>query len=112
MWPRRFPFFRRRQTPAPEKPLRDELLSVERLDERAKSLAGQFTIAFPTRRTRCAYPRLVDNARVLRATYDALADDVAMTRRKMLEWQTRARQPHQTRIASRASQRRRTLRRH
>ena len=34
----------RRPPGALEKPFRDELLSVERLDERARSLAGRFTV--------------------------------------------------------------------
>ena len=65
-----------RRTPAPEKPLRDELLSVERLEERAKSLAARFTVASPERRAKRLKPRLRDNARLLRAAYEALADDV------------------------------------
>src|SRR5580693_62441 len=67
--------WRRHQTP-PDKPLRDELLSIERLEERAKSLAGQLTIAPFARRDRCVLPRLADNARRLRAAYDTLAGDV------------------------------------
>ena len=65
-----------RRAPLPEKPLRDELLSVERLEERAKSLAARFTVANPSRRTKRLRPRLRDNARVLHATYAVLADDV------------------------------------
>jgi cyclic beta-1,2-glucan synthetase len=60
----------------PEKPLRDELLSIERLEERAKSLAARFTVAPASRRARRLFPRLGDNARVLRAAYATLADDV------------------------------------
>jgi cyclic beta-1,2-glucan synthetase len=66
-----------RSKPAPvEKPLRDELLSVERLEERAKSLAARFTVASPERRLKRLRPRLRDNARLLRSAYEALADDV------------------------------------
>ena len=61
---------------APEKPLRDELLSVERLEERARSLAGRFTVAPTSRRAKRPFPRLSDNARVLREAYATLADDV------------------------------------
>jgi cyclic beta-1,2-glucan synthetase len=60
-----------------EKPLRDELLSVERLEERALALAGAFTIdPNPRRRSRNIFPRFHDNARVLGEAYRMLADDV------------------------------------
>ena len=68
--------FRRARASLPEKPLRDELLSIERLEERAKSLAARFTVAPASRRARRLFPRLGDNARVLRAAYATLADDV------------------------------------
>jgi len=71
----RFRPLRRTPTP-PEKPLRDELLSVERLDERGKSLAARFTVASPEQRSKRLKPRLRDNARLLRSAYEALADDV------------------------------------
>ena len=61
-----------------EKPLRDELLSIERLEERAKALAARFTLdpnAAP-RRARNVFPRFDDNARVLREAYLTMADDV------------------------------------
>src|SRR5512142_2421048 len=59
-----------------ERPLRDELLSVERLEERARALAGRFT-ADPSRRAaRSVFPRFDDNVRVLREAYRALGDDV------------------------------------
>ena len=60
-----------------EKPFRDELLSIERLEERAKALAARFTVD-PTRGARRAtsFPRLDENARVLREAYRTLADDV------------------------------------
>src|SRR4029079_12535849 len=60
-----------------EKPFRDELLSVERLEERALALAASFTIdPKPRRRARNIFPRFDDNARVLAAAYRSLADDV------------------------------------
>ncbi len=60
-----------------EKPLRDELLSIERLEERARGLAARFTIdPNPRRQARNVLPRLEDNARVLREAYITLADDV------------------------------------
>src|SRR5512142_2690060 len=52
----------RRAAPgSPERPLRDELLSVERLEERARSLAARFT-ADPSRRAaRSVFPRFADD---------------------------------------------------
>ena len=69
--------FRENAAPAEESPLRDELLSVERLEERAKALAARFTLD-PSRRraARSVFPRFDDNARVLREAYRTLADDV------------------------------------
>ena len=61
---------------APERPLRDELLSVERLDERARSLAARFTVDPSRRASRSVFPRFDDNVRVLRVAYRTLADDV------------------------------------
>ena len=66
----------RRSSPA-EKPLRDELLSIERLEERALALAASFTIdPNQRRRARNIFPRFEDNVRVLRGAYRTLADDV------------------------------------
>ncbi|HEY7685034.1 MAG TPA: glucoamylase family protein [Gemmatimonadales bacterium] len=63
--------------PPAEKPLRGELLSIERLEERAKALAASFTLARDSRRTaRPFFSRLDDNARVLREAYRVLAEDV------------------------------------
>jgi cyclic beta-1,2-glucan synthetase len=61
---------------APEKPFRDELLSVERLDERARSLAARFTVDPSGRAARSVFPRFDDNVRVLREAYRTLAGDV------------------------------------
>src|ERR1700730_3165655 len=65
------------KVPSSEKPFRDELLSIERLEERALALAASFTID-PNRRRRARniFPRFDDNARVLRDAYRTLADDV------------------------------------
>ncbi len=60
----------------PERPFRDELLSVERLDERARSLAARFTVDPSGRAARSVFPRFDDNVRVLREAYRTLADDV------------------------------------
>src|SRR5213594_2491545 len=63
--------------PEAEKPLRAELLSIERLEERARALAASFTLARdPRRKARPFFSRLEDNARVLRKAYRVLADDV------------------------------------
>src|SRR6266568_4791259 len=60
----------------PEKPFRDQLLSVERLDERARSLAARFTVDPSGRKARSVFPRFDDNVRVLREAYRALAGAV------------------------------------
>jgi cyclic beta-1,2-glucan synthetase len=68
---------RSRPPPAAEKPLRDELLSIERLEERAKALAARFTLdPNPRHPARNVLPRLDDNARVLRRAYVTMAEDV------------------------------------
>ena len=62
---------------APPRPLRDELLSIERLEERARALAARFTLdPNPRRIARNLLPRFDDNAHFLRAAYLTLADDV------------------------------------
>jgi cyclic beta-1,2-glucan glucanotransferase len=67
----------RRRRPRALRPFRDELLSIERLEERAKALAARFTLD-PTagRSTGNALPRLADNARALQGAYRIMADDV------------------------------------
>jgi cyclic beta-1,2-glucan synthetase len=60
-----------------DKPLRDELLSIERLEERARSLAARFTVDPGSRRVaRSVFPRFDENARVVHDAYRALGDDV------------------------------------
>jgi hypothetical protein len=60
----------RRLGTSAEKPFRDELLSVERLEERAKALAARFTLdPSPRRWARHGFPRLDDNARALQEAY-------------------------------------------
>ena len=62
---------------AAERPLRDALLSIEGLEERALGLAAKFSIdPNPRRRARDTFPRFKDNVRVLRGAYRTLADDV------------------------------------
>ncbi|MBI2834981.1 MAG: carbohydrate-binding protein, partial [Acidobacteria bacterium] len=66
-----------RSRPRADKPLRDELLSIERLEERAKALAARFTVdPSPRRLSRSVFPRFEENARVLSEAYRTLADDV------------------------------------
>ena len=70
--------FRRRSRPPTDEPIRGELLSLEGLEERAKSLAGTFTLARdPKAGKHEVLPRLEENLRVLRAAYRSLADDAA-----------------------------------
>jgi cyclic beta-1,2-glucan synthetase len=69
-------FGRTRGAPVPERPFRDELLSVERLDERARSLAARFTVDPSRRAARSVFPRFDDNVRLLREAYRTLAGDV------------------------------------
>ena len=66
-----------RPPPGSAKPLRDELLSIERLEERARALAARFTLdPNPRRASRNVLPRFDDNARALRRAYLVMADDV------------------------------------
>jgi cyclic beta-1,2-glucan glucanotransferase len=72
-----FGLFWKGTPPAPEAPLRDELLSIERLEERARALAARFTLdPNPARASRNVLPRFEDNARVLRQAYLVMAEDV------------------------------------
>ncbi len=67
----------KRAPPEAERPLRDELLSIERLEERARALAARFTLdPNPGRASRNVLPRFEDNARVLRGAYLVMAEDV------------------------------------
>ena len=61
---------------AADRPFREELLSTERLEERAASLAAHFTLDPRRDRVRNIFPRFHDNARRLRHAYRILADDV------------------------------------
>jgi cyclic beta-1,2-glucan synthetase len=71
----------RRLRPRPaarhDRPFRDQLLSIERLEERALALGASFTVdPSPRRRGRNIFPRFDDNARALREAYRVLAHDV------------------------------------
>ncbi len=68
---------RRRRARVPERPLRDELLSIERLEERAKALAARLVVDPTLRRSRRdVFPRFAENAKVLREAYLSMAEDV------------------------------------
>ncbi len=68
-------FFKRR-VPEEAVPFRGEVLSLESLEERAKSLAAVFTLARAKARGYDVLPRLDENLRVLREVYGVLAGDV------------------------------------
>ena len=59
--------------PDPEEPIRTELFSVERLEQHAESLAAAQRVTADPRRGWRVLPRLVDNGRVLLASYRAVA---------------------------------------
>ncbi|HUL71931.1 MAG TPA: glucoamylase family protein, partial [Vicinamibacterales bacterium] len=66
-----------RRSPLPDKPLRDDLLSIESLEERAKALAASFTVdPNPRRHARSPLPRFNDNARFLNRAHRKIAHDV------------------------------------
>ncbi len=66
-----------RRAPSPDRPLRDDLLSTEGLDERALALAASLTLdPSVRRRAHDTFPRFEDNVRVLHMAYRRLADDV------------------------------------
>jgi cyclic beta-1,2-glucan synthetase len=57
------------------------LLSIERLEERAKALAAIFTVdPTPHRHARSPLPRFNDNTRFLNRAYRTMADDVQLGR--------------------------------
>ena len=73
----RGPATARRRFSRLDAPLRDELLSTELLEERAKALAARFTLdPSPGRSAQRRRPRLEANARLLEEAYRTLAQDV------------------------------------
>jgi cyclic beta-1,2-glucan synthetase len=66
----------REEEPNRDKPFRDELLSIELLEERARALGARFIVDPARRARRGALPRFDENARLLRGAYGALAEDV------------------------------------
>jgi cyclic beta-1,2-glucan synthetase len=67
--------WRRPSTDGTARPLRDELLGADRLEDRALSLAARFTID-PRARATSVRGRFEENARVLQQAYKILATDV------------------------------------
>jgi len=67
--------WRRPSTDGTSRPLRDELLGADRLEDRALSLAARFTID-PRARATSVRARFEENARVLQQAYKILAADV------------------------------------
>ena len=65
----------RQRRSSTDRPIRDELLGADRLDDRASALAARFTID-PRASARSVLPRFDANARVLRDAYRVLAGDV------------------------------------
>ncbi|MDD5305562.1 MAG: hypothetical protein PHS14_20880 [Elusimicrobia bacterium] len=63
------------RTPDRRKPFRDELLSIELLEERARALGARFTVDPSRRAARSVFPRFDENARLLRDAYRELTDD-------------------------------------
>ena len=59
-----------------EEPIREELFSVERLEQYATELAAEHTVSSNVKRGRLLLPRLEENGRKLIAVYRALADAV------------------------------------
>src|SRR5213593_2546058 len=62
--------------PDPEEPIRTELFSVERLEQHAESLAAAQRVTADPRRGWRLLPRLVDNGRILLASYRAIAEAI------------------------------------
>src|SRR6185503_9766105 len=68
--------FRRRSDDSGEPPIREELFSVERLEQYAGELAAQHKIADTPQRGSLLLPRLEENGRKLVETYNALAESI------------------------------------
>src|SRR5258708_1730458 len=70
-------FLFKRHAPAEAVPLRGEILSLESLEERARTLAAVFTLARDSRSGGPGVlPRLDEDVRLLREAYRVLAEDV------------------------------------
>src|SRR5438132_2569954 len=66
----------RRSNAAGELPIREELYSVERLEQYAAALAARHKLAGKPRRLNLLLPRLEENGRKLLAAYKALAESI------------------------------------
>src|ERR1051326_7017541 len=65
-----------RRTPEAELPIREELYSIERLEQFAAALAAEHQIAEKPQRASLLLPRLEENGRKLIAAYKALAESI------------------------------------
>ena len=82
----------RRRRPIENAPLRGELLNLESLEARAKSLAGAFTLARSSRaERRHLLRRLDENLSVLRGAYQVLAEDVRRSSQRGVQWKHHSR---------------------
>jgi cyclic beta-1,2-glucan synthetase len=63
-------------TKSQEEPIREELFSVERLEQYAAELAAEHKVSSDAKRGRLLLPRLEENRRKLIAVYRALADTI------------------------------------
>src|SRR2546421_6854395 len=59
-----------------ELPIRDELYSIERLEQYATTLAAEHKVAEKPRHANLLLPRLEENSRALVAAYHALAESI------------------------------------
>src|SRR5437899_10051433 len=72
--------FQRAADPGGELPIREELYSIERLEQYAVALAGQHKIAENPHRVSLLLPRLEENGAKLLAVYQALAESIRKER--------------------------------
>ena len=70
------PLFHRATDARDELPIREELYSVERLEQYAATLAAEHRVSDSPRRGRRLLPRLEENARALVAAYHTLAEAI------------------------------------
>src|SRR5690349_1529426 len=70
------PRFRRALDAGAELPIREELFSIERLEQYASALAAEHKIAEKPQRVSLLLPRVKENERKLIATYQALAESI------------------------------------
>jgi cyclic beta-1,2-glucan synthetase len=68
--------FKRAEDPGAELPIREELYSIERLEQYAASLAAEHEIAAKPQRVSLLLPRLEENGRKLIAAYKSLVESI------------------------------------